>query len=488
MKKNKDPNTDSKHPKISNMRNLIVFFIAFVLVSCNQSKETKNTQLNQKLVKVSDSISQLMANYLYNPKELDEVAYLKLEKEIQKLAKTVDSREAFIEGFNQLWSDGPFSHVRLAKTEKPAEEIAEFIDSLRVGDHGVSLNWEGKTAILTITTMTGVDTKERVSEAYREIDENKAETLIIDIRNNTGGTFAGIPLMGHLMAKPIDVGMFVSRRWWKKATEIPNIEDVQGLEPWEGWSLKTFWHDVQEQPLTRVRFKPMSPHFDGYVYVLISNKTASAAEFTVDAMAHLNNVTIIGETTAGEMLSQKMFDLPYGFQLSLPIAEYYSTRIGRIEGKGVEPDIAIDQSVALEVAMSLINGEDLNEAIADLQKELKKREEEPLGGEAIYLFGNMNDWGEKWDASPQFEYKDKGIYETTTHLKKGKYQFKIAPMNWDFDFGAKPNQEKMTIGTETFLIKRSGSENLKIDISKETDLTFRLDLSDKKTATLTIME
>ncbi|MBT8308227.1 MAG: hypothetical protein KJN85_14915 [Maribacter sp.] len=468
------------------MRNLIALFIALVLASCNQSKETKNTPLNKELLTVADSISQLMTNYHYNPKMLGETDYLKLEKEIQKLAKTVESGEAFIAGFNQLWSDGPFSHVRLAKTEKPAEEMAEFIDSLRVGDQSVSLKWESKTAILAVTTMTGVDTKERVFGAYREIEENKAETLVIDIRNNTGGTFAGIPLIGHLMTEPIDVGMFVSRNWWKNNTEVPNIEDVRALSPWEGWSIKTFWQDVQEQPLTRVRFKPMLPYFDGPVYVLTSKKTASAAEFTVDAMAHLDNVTIIGETTAGEMLSQKMFDLPHDFQLSLPIAEYCSTRIGRIEGKGVEPDIAIDQSAALELATSLINGEELSEAITALQNELDKMEEEPLGGKAIYLFGNMNDWGKKWEASPRLGYKGKGVYETITDLKKGKYEFKIAPMNWEFDFGAKPNQEKVTIGTETSLIKERGSDNLKIELAKDAELFFRLDLSDKKTAILTI--
>lgn len=65
---------------------------------------------------------------------------------------------------------------------------------------------------------------------------------------------------------------------------------------------------------------------------------------------------------------EKMFDLPHGFQLSLPISEYYSTRIGRIEGKGVEPDIAIDQSVAMELAFSLINEEELNKAVTGLQE------------------------------------------------------------------------------------------------------------------------
>ena len=135
--------------------------------------------------------------------------------------------------------------------------MADFIDSLRVGNQSVSLNWEGKTAILTVTTMTGVDTKEQVFEAYREIAKKNTEALVIDLRNNDGGTFAGVPLIGHLIEEPIDAGMFVSKKWWENNTAEPNKNDIPTLSPWEGWSIKAFWKDIQEQPLTRVTFKPM---------------------------------------------------------------------------------------------------------------------------------------------------------------------------------------------------------------------------------------
>lgn len=358
------------------MKNIIILVIFLTLYSCDfRFSKANDKKFNQDLTNVIDSISLLMSDFHYNPNELSTVEYLELEKKVYGLTKTVQSKQEFINGFNELWKDGPFSHVSLGLAERSAEEMADFIDSLRVGDQSVTLEWKDKTAVLTVTTMTGLDTYERIFEVYQEIANNDANALIIDVRNNPGGTFAIVPLVSHILTDSIDAGYFVSRKWWTNNTKIPKFSDVQKLTPWQGWSIKSFWHDVQEDPLTRVKFGPMNPHFDGPVYVLTSNESASATEFAVDALAYEENVTIIGEITAGEMLSQKMYDLPFSFQLSLPIAEYYSTRIGRIEGKGVKPDIVIDQSVAMNLTILLINGMKLDDALSKAKEEIAKTNE-----------------------------------------------------------------------------------------------------------------
>ncbi len=353
------------------MKNLFLLFIILGFLSCeSKSSDVPKTKLSKDLIEVNTQISNLMNNYHYNPNELSSDEYLLLEKKADSLARFVQSQDEFIEKFNRIWQDGPFSHVLLSKAQRPATQMADFIDSLRVGPEGANLKWMDKTAVLTINTMTGIDTFEFIFGAYEEISEKEATALIIDVRNNTGGTFAILPLVGHVLTDSLDAGYFVSRKWWTTNSAIPQAKDVQNLTPWYGWSIKSFWHDVQEEPLTRVKFGSMNPHYDGPVYVLTSKTSASATEFAVDALSTINNVTIIGETTAGEMLSQKMYDLPLNLQLSLPIAEYYSTRIGRIEGKGVKPDIVIDASVSMDLANALINGEKLDKALTRLEKNL----------------------------------------------------------------------------------------------------------------------
>jgi len=98
----------------------------------------------------------------------------------------------------------------------------------------------------------------------------------------------------------------------------------------------------------------MAPRYAGPVLVLVSGATASAAELATDAMMTNGRVRVLGERTAGQMLSQRMFDLIPGVQLSLPIADYYSARMGRIEGVGITPDVPVPAAVALDSALAML--------------------------------------------------------------------------------------------------------------------------------------
>lgn len=463
--------------------------MVLLLCGCNTKPPSiKDPDLSKELSVVTDSILQLITTYHYNPDEVQDTAYLDLKKQMMTLTNDAQSKEEFVEEFNALWLNGPFSHVRLSKLERRAEEMANYIDSLIAGEEAVSLDWEDSTAILSVNTMSGMDTKDRIFEAYKRIRDQQASSLIIDLRNNTGGTFAGVPLIGHLLNDSIDAGVFVSRKWWNNNDRAPIVKDIEVVNPWLGWSIRSFWKDVQEQPLTRIKLGPYQPHFDGKVFVLTSIKTASAAEFTVDALAQLEKVTIIGETTSGEMLSQKMFDLPYNYQIALPIAEYYSFNGGRIEGEGVTPDMEINQALALDLATALANGTPKEEALAKIELEMEKLNNTPLKGEVLYVMGSMNNWGQNQKDTPQFTYKGDGIYESTIILKSGKYEFKIAPLGWKFDYGARPKKDLVEIGAKTALLRQAGSRNLRLHVKDESELIFSLQVKNPMEVELSVLK
>jgi C-terminal processing protease CtpA/Prc len=206
---------------------------------------------------------------------------------------------------------------------------------------------------MTVNTMMGLDTIERIQDAYQAIDDQKAKALIIDLRSNDGGAFAVNPLVSHVIDKPLDAGFFISQKWTKDHSNIPTPVDVEAVEPWQGWSIRTFWRDVQENDITRITFMPAEPNFTGPVYVLTSSKTASAAELGADALLASGRAVLVGEPTAGQMLSQKMYDIEGGFQLYLPVADYFSIRSGHIEGNGVNPTLWGEAEEAMDKALSL---------------------------------------------------------------------------------------------------------------------------------------
>ncbi|WP_102796570.1 S41 family peptidase [Bowmanella denitrificans] len=305
----------------------------------------------QAEVSRADNIDSLLQQHHYNPAELAQPAYQAIRQETATLDAQIPDPIEFSRAFNQLWQQGPFSHVRLAKRQQSAEELAAFLDEMNVGGQGAILTWQDNIAILTVNTMMGQDTIRQIDEAYEKLSD--AQALVIDLRHNEGGAFAVRPLVAHLLEQPLAAGAFASRQWFLQQQRAPESQDWLTLPAWQGWSIRSFWQDVQKQSLTKVEFQPASPRFDRQVYVLTSRQTASAAELAAAAMAMLPNVTLVGETTAGKMLSQTLFDLDQHAQLFLPIADYFSLNLGRIEGQGVTPDIHTSAENAMADALQL---------------------------------------------------------------------------------------------------------------------------------------
>ncbi len=317
------------------------------------SENAANGQITQ-LEGIPEAISELMKQHHFDPSVESDPAYIVTQQRVAELARTSSSRSEFVSGFNKIWREGPFSHVQLSVAKSTAQEMATYFDSIRIGGGGAVLEWDDDVAILSIKTMMGLDTIEEIDAAYEEITARQARALIVDLRQNEGGAFAIKPLLAHVLTEPVDGGVFVSRRWTGQHDRYPTVDEVKLIEPWQGWSIKAFWNDLQTSEMIRMQLMPSGPTFDGPVYVLISKKTASAAELAADAFSASGRAVLIGEKTAGEMLSQTFFDLPHGLQLSLPVGDYYAFHSGRIEGKGVQPHIATNAGEAMMAAKKLI--------------------------------------------------------------------------------------------------------------------------------------
>jgi carboxyl-terminal processing protease len=82
--------------------------------------------------------------------------------------------------------------------------------------------------------------------------------------------------------------------------------------------------------------------FHGRVALLVNRHTASAAEMIV-AFARENQLaTIVGEKTAGRLLSATSVKVGNGFRLAMPTGAYYTWNGLVLEGTPIEPDELIE--------------------------------------------------------------------------------------------------------------------------------------------------
>lgn len=304
---------------------------------------------------ILDRFDEVMAAKVFSPSDLDTPGYLAFRETIGRAADVATDDLDILFGFQWGWKNDPFSHFSFKRSHQTAEQMFVSFDDYRVGFDAATIEFDDDIAILKVRTMMGADTIEQIEAAFDRIAEEDPRALIIDLRGNSGGAFAVKPLVEHVIDEPVDAGFFLSQVWNRQYDRLPEKSEVLAWPTWHGWSIVSFWKSVQKSEIVRVQFSPAEPNFNGPVYVLLDKAAASATELAADAFRASGITTSIGERTAGEMLSQSMFDVAEGFIVTLPVADYYSLVHGRIEGAGVPVDIETDPADALGVAMKLLH-------------------------------------------------------------------------------------------------------------------------------------
>jgi carboxyl-terminal processing protease len=147
--------------------------------------------------------------------------------------------------------------------------------------------------------LTGGFTQTSGEELVAALERLRGEGMrhvVLDLRNNTGG----------LLGQSIEVaGRFVAKG--------QTIVSVRGRDESEVREYKNVSVEPVDYPLV----------------VLINRNSASASEIVAGAVQDHGRGLIVGETSFGKGLVQRVFQLPYGAGLTLTTAKYY-TPYGRL--------------------------------------------------------------------------------------------------------------------------------------------------------------
>ena len=193
--------------------------------------------------------------------------------------------------------------------------------------------------------MVGVEVANEISTLVEQLGDVKH--LIIDLRGNTGGGIGALRVMSLLTPEQLPVGFALDRKAaqqniadakssFRRFDRIPASKN--GL-----WLLALRYAPafMKKSPVVLATEGLGDKPFHGNVVLLVDRHTASAAEMIV-AFARENSLAVIvGEKTAGRLLSATSAKVGHGYRLAFPTGAYYTWKGSVLEGTPIEPDESV---------------------------------------------------------------------------------------------------------------------------------------------------
>lgn len=168
-------------------------------------------------------------------------------------------------------------------------------------------------AVIAISIF-GDQTTSQLDAALAQAKSDGVTGLVLDLRGNGGGWVRSAQeTLGRFLS--VDVGP----AFYEDATPGPG-EDmaVPIIAPANG--------SVSRLP----------------VVVLVDGSTASAAEIVAGSLKDYDRAIVVGEQTFGKGSVQRIYEFSDASTMRVTVAEWFTPSKGRIQGRGIAPDIAVD--------------------------------------------------------------------------------------------------------------------------------------------------
>lgn len=156
-------------------------------------------------------------------------------------------------------------------------------------------------------TSFSMGTYEELLEAIDQMDEKGLKGLVIDVRQNPGGT--------------LDAAIDISDLFVEKGKTLMKYQAKKG----------------KDQVFTASQGRKVNMP----ITVLIDDGSASASEILAGALSESADIPLVGITTFGKGTVQSPKDLPDGSNLKLTTAKWLTPEGNWIHEKGIEPDYEV---------------------------------------------------------------------------------------------------------------------------------------------------
>ena len=192
---------------------------------------------------------------------------------------------------------------------------------------------ENQIGYIAISSFDDVTT-EQFMEALDGLEGQGMEALIVDLRNNGGGLVSSVcAILDRLLPEGLIV--YTEDKYGNREEEYSDAEN----------------------------------YFDKPMAVLVNGNSASASEIFAGAVKDYGVATLVGTTTFGKGIVQKIYPLTDGTAVKLTVSKYYTPNGNNIHEIGIEPDVAVelDEELAYEVTIPKEEDNQLQAAVRVLE-------------------------------------------------------------------------------------------------------------------------
>lgn len=287
-----------------------------------------------------DEVCQRISEEYFDP-TFGGINWAAVQAKYRRQAEHLRTDGELFETVNALLRELQTSHLKFG--------LSEWEESVRSAE-GASIAWRPlspHTGYIRIASFEeSGDFLRLIDRAFDEL--GRLPALVIDVRDNPGGTLGGAMRIGdHLLARPQLMGFFATRSGLerRKVRSMDEL-DAAGLPSYSSYGADGFFTMLRQTgALALVSGGQAQPVYRGKVIVLINRATASAAEAFAAVVQELGLAVLVGpRPTAGKMLSSKEVKLSAGWKLTLPEADFRTAHGQRVEGRGVSPDVSVPRA------------------------------------------------------------------------------------------------------------------------------------------------
>jgi Peptidase family S41 len=272
-------------------------------------------------------------------------------KQMNEFSKEAKDDAEFVYGFYYKASKLPFSHFSLIGSKENSRNFSIAGLNNKELEGKPTLQFNDDVAVLDIPKFN-FTSKFADSLMLKVIDSN-SKTLVIDLRKNAGGDMEGaLRVCQYLTNKIIFGGVLLSQAYWNKNQNAPDTSTYSNFKLINNANYD--WFTKQTIGVEGLCFKaePLLKTYKGKIVILTSKNTASTCEPFVYALKYEKIATVVGENTAGAMLSMEEFAVS-NFTLSIPMLDFYTVDGKRLDKVGVSPDIKADSNLDIQSLLKL---------------------------------------------------------------------------------------------------------------------------------------